>query len=285
MRWKALWQYLSLQQHLHNHAADIPTEYNDPFKDPHTHPNTMASTDKKEQRWFPLESNPTLMNDYIQKWGFDTSKYQFYDVFSTEDWALDMIPQPVSAVIMLYPLTPPQLAAEKGRDHTSPDADKDSAVWFIRQRIGNACGTIGLLHAIQNASPPQTPLPDSWWANFQQQCPTNLDPIAKAAILEGDTQIAQLHEQATSSDTNATSRGSLEDRVLTHFVALVHVQGHLFELDGRQTGPLSHGPTSPKTLLKDACAVVRQFMDRDPGEVRFTILALAPTTTSTGGEN
>ena len=29
------------------------------------------------------------------------------------------------------------------------------------------------------------------------------------------------------------------------------------------------------TLLADACKVVKQFMARDPGELRFTIVALA----------
>ena len=59
-------------------------------------------------KWFPLESNPQLINKYISKLGFDTSLYEFTDVFSTEDWAMDMIPQPVAAVIMLYPLSEKQ---------------------------------------------------------------------------------------------------------------------------------------------------------------------------------
>ena len=33
------------------------------------------------QRWFPLESNPDLMNSYIEKLGFNTNRYHFVDVF------------------------------------------------------------------------------------------------------------------------------------------------------------------------------------------------------------
>jgi hypothetical protein len=32
--------------------------------------------EKKKQRWFPLESNPTLINNYINDLGFDTSLYE-----------------------------------------------------------------------------------------------------------------------------------------------------------------------------------------------------------------
>jgi ubiquitin carboxyl-terminal hydrolase L3 len=49
----------------------------------------------------------------------------------------------------------------------------------------------------------------------------------------------------------------------------------LYELDGRKSFPINHGITTPETLLEDACAVVKQFMARDPEEVRFTIVALA----------
>ena len=82
-------------------------------------------------KWFPLESNPQLINNYISKLGFDTSLYEFCDVFSTDDWALDMVPQPVAAVIMLYPLTEKQTSCEK--EDTIAGVDD---VWFIKQRIG-----------------------------------------------------------------------------------------------------------------------------------------------------
>ena len=108
-----------------------------------------TSTSTKRQCWFPLESNPSLMNSYIAKIGFDTSLYDLTDVFSTESWALDMIPQPVASVIMLYPLTDVQ-EEHRRSEQVSPAPDDD--VWFIKQRIGNACGTtIGLLHALLNA--------------------------------------------------------------------------------------------------------------------------------------
>ncbi len=47
------------------------------------------------KHWFPLESNPVTMTKYISNLGVDTNCFEFCDVLSTEEWALDMIPTPV----------------------------------------------------------------------------------------------------------------------------------------------------------------------------------------------
>jgi hypothetical protein len=54
----------------------------------------------------PIESNPEVMNTYLSNLGFPISEYKCYDVLSTEDWALEMVPRPVKAVLMLFPIKP-----------------------------------------------------------------------------------------------------------------------------------------------------------------------------------
>ena len=115
-----------------------------------------------------------------------------------------------------------------------------------------------------------------WLHLYYQDCPVPLSPVAKAEQLEGDSSIRTLHDQATMDESNQTSRGNLDDKLITHFIALVHVNGGLYELDGRKEGPVRHGDTTQENLLKDATAVVEKFMKRDPSEIRFTILAFAP---------
>jgi len=234
-----------------------------------------APKSSSKKRWFPLESNPALINSYIQKLGYDTSLYEFVDVFSTEDWALDMIAQPVAAVLMLYPLTKQQ-TSNTADDVVATDAMQDK-VWFTKQRIGNACGTIGLLHALLNLPEALRLIQkDSWLEQYSNDTPIPLDPFAKAERLEVDSKIEKMHDEATSSETNATDRGSANEEVLTHFIALVCVDNTLYELDGRKKGPIDHGPTTQLTLLQDAIVVVKKFMAKDPDEMRFTMTALAP---------
>lgn len=55
------------------------------------------------------------------------------------------------------------------------------------------------------------------------------------------------------------------------------MDGCLYELDGRKSCPINHGPCTQETLLEGATNVVKKFMERDPDEVRFTIIALAAT--------
>lgn len=248
------------------------------FPRSHNHDSMATSSSNSNTKWFPLESNPQLINEYIGKLGFDTSLYEFCDVFSTEAWALDMIPQPVAAVLLVYPLTPKITdSAARMSSQTLAQESMQDKVWFIKQRIGNACGTIGLLHVTMNAPEGIRILePNSWLANFSEDCPIPLSPVAKAERLEGDKKISKLHDEATSSETNATSRGNRNDKVETHFAAFVCIDNHLYELDGRKEGPVSHGPTTQMTLLKDSCTIIRQVMDRDPSETRFAITALAP---------
>lgn len=59
-----------------------------------------------------------------------------------------------------------------------------------------------------------------------------------------------------------------------HFIAFVHKDGNLYELDGRKEFPINHGPSSDDTFLNDAAEACRKYMSRDPGNVNFTIVAL-----------
>ena len=277
-------------------------------------PSTTTGDDDQNhqnQKWFPLESNPTLMNQYMATLGWDISQYHLVDVFSTEDWALDMIPSPVLAVLLLYPLTHVQLQYEqqeteqllrlskegKSENHTNTNDD----VWFMKQRIGNACGTIGLIHAMMNAiqqhqsssllsttstttvHPPPLMQPNSWLDIFYKSSTMMMkDPIQRAELLENDPTIATFHDRATSSTDNQTSRGTVDDDIITHFIAFVsgtnssstQHQPFLYELDGRKLlnlswydEPLEYYITrTMRTIIKE------QFMARDPNELRFTIM-------------
>ena len=44
----------------------------------------------------------------------------------------------------------------------------------------------------------------------------------------------------------------MDDEVNLHFVALVHVDGGLYELDGRKNTAVRHGDTTAESLLADS---------------------------------
>ncbi len=75
-----------------------------------------------------------------------------------------------------------------------------------------------------------------------------MDPHARGLELEKFNQIASVHEDIANE--GQTAPPSRDDNVVTHFVAFVHKDGQLYELDGRREFPVNHGPTSSDTLLK-----------------------------------
>jgi ubiquitin carboxyl-terminal hydrolase L3 len=50
----------------------------------------------------------------------------------------------------------------------------------------------------------------------------------------------------------------------------------MYELDGRKDFPVNHGPCTQEELLGKAATKMKEYMQRDPEEMRFTMLALAP---------
>ena len=70
--------------------------------------------------------------------------------------------------------------------------------------------------------------------------------------------------------THSLPRRQRRPQTWQHFVCFVQYDGALWELDGRKSEPIMHGPSSPESLLHDAVAVIKGFMSRDPDELRFT---------------
>ncbi len=74
----------------------------------------MAEEGKVERKkWIPLESNPDTFNPLTQKLT-GSDKLEWHEILSTEEWALDMVPNKdkCMGVVLLYPLTE---VAEKAR--------------------------------------------------------------------------------------------------------------------------------------------------------------------------
>lgn len=246
----------------------------------------QASATPDEGDWMPIESNPDVMSDYIEKLGWPAKQWRFYDVLSTEAWALEMVPTPALAVLLLFPIKPvtEQYAAEE--NERQKGAERDPSIWFTLQKIGNACGTIGVVHACLNVSTlcggTVQLEPSSWLAKFYNRT-ASLTPEERAKTMEQDTELESAHAAQVQEGQSAPI-----DDTWNHFVAFVPGKDCcLYELDGRRPFPINHGPLQKgqagsalegqaDVLLSSVEVVQRVYMERDPDEVRFTMVALAP---------
>ena len=225
--------------------------------------------------WGPLESNPETLTSYIQKLGV-SNNWGFSDVFGLDEELLCMVPQPSLAFILLFPIT------ENYKKHYVEEKEKilregqevSKDVFFMKQTIGNACGTIGVIHSLANSFDKIDVKKESPLAKFMNEVKgLSAEEIGKA--LEGDVSFAEAHTNCAASGQTAPMEA--DTKVDLHFVALIQKNGSLYELDGRKDFPINHGPSSDKTFLVDAAKVCKKFMALDESEMRFTILSLGPT--------
>ena len=219
-----------------------------------------------ELKWVPLESNPDVMNNFLKKVGV-SSEWTIVDVLSLDDDLLEFVPRPVAALILLSPES----------DHNATDGkqnkgdEKFEGVFFMRQTIRNACGTIALIHAVGNNTDKINFEPNSPLKSFIDST-KNLSPYEIGKKLESNEQICSAHEAvALEGQTDAPG---INEEVNHGFVAFVQQNGQLYEL-GRSPGPINHGPTTDEGFLKDAARVCREYINKIPNNPNFSVLALS----------
>jgi len=91
--------------------------------------------------------------------------------------------------------------------------------------------------------------------------------------MENDAALEEAHDGAVQD-----GQSEVVDDTWQHFFCLCSKNGTLYELDGRKNAPIPHGTTTAETFVNDSIRVIREFMSRDPDELRFTMLALTATT-------
>lgn len=216
-----------------------------------------------EKQWIPLESNPEVLTRFAHALGL-SSLLTFTDVWSLD--LIDVVPAPCHAVLLLLPLTDKILSIPR-----IPPSSKRFP-YFCKQTIGNACGTIAVLHAVLNSQHSAAPLvQDSFLARFYART-LDMTPEQRAEALQADDGLDAVHDEFAQMGQTDAPRP--DEKVGLHFVAFVQHEGTLFELDGRMDHPIDHGACD-RGVLHDAAAIIQsRYMAADPAEMRFTIMAL-----------
>ncbi|VDM77626.1 unnamed protein product [Strongylus vulgaris] len=120
-------------------------------------------------QWRALESNPDtinassyFLNRKIGVWWLPINSFQFMnkigvhgvecvDVFSFEPEMLDFIPSPQLALILCFPEREGKVPLQTVYDALlASGAKAPDNVFFMKQKIGNACGTFALFHSLAN---------------------------------------------------------------------------------------------------------------------------------------
>lgn len=239
-----------------------------------------------DKTWVPLENNPETFTYLLHKLGV-SPKLGFYDVLSIDDQELlAFIPRPCFALLATIPDTAYYAARETQPEVTDGPIYQGSGsgepvLWF-RQTIGNACGTIGALHAVANGGAKPFIAPSSDLEKLLEAA-VPLKPKERAQLLFDSKELEDAHVNAAQKGQSTAPAAEEENR--NHFIAFVRGQdGHLWELEGGVNGPIDRGALGPDDdALSDRALElgVRPFIAKATGggeeTINFSLVALAPS--------
>ena len=229
----------------------------------------------------PLEANPELMTSLIHALGVAPA-LSIHDVYSLDDPSLlAFLPRPALALLLVFPVSATyeshRLAEDALASEYAGAGPSEPVMWF-RQTIRNACGLVGLLHAVANG-PARTFVAEGSDLDKLLKKAEPLAPPQRARLLETDPALARAHHDAASQGDTAAP--DAQDDVDLHYVCFVKGNdGTLWELDGRRKGPLDRGSLAAgEDVLSEAAVALgpKKFLEREGADLRFSLVALAPS--------
>eukprot|EP00931_Biecheleriopsis_adriatica_P094922 TRINITY_DN68558_c0_g1_i1.p1 TRINITY_DN68558_c0_g1~~TRINITY_DN68558_c0_g1_i1.p1 ORF type:complete len:253 (+),score=67.12 TRINITY_DN68558_c0_g1_i1:50-808(+) len=235
----------------------------------------MAEVDMEKVRkvhWVPLESNPDMLNEFARKVGLPAG-HEFVDVFGTDPDLLCMVPEKRLAVTLLFQTSDNiRKFKEAQRQEVEANGQKLSPdLLYIKQFVGNACGTIACIHSLTNNAEALGITSDTPIGKFLDTIKGKSPQDAGLALVDA----ADLHSASEASAAGGqTAAPEATADVNAHFICFVEKGGDLYELDGGKAFPINHGKIEDD-LLSTACKVIKaKFMEQDPESLNFNIMAL-----------
>ncbi|PYH94113.1 peptidase C12, ubiquitin carboxyl-terminal hydrolase 1 [Aspergillus ellipticus CBS 707.79] len=244
----------------------------------------MADPDapQNNKAFVPLENNPEVMTHLVQQLGLSPT-IGFTDVWSIDSPDLiAFVPRPSHALLLVFPVSSTYETARVAEDTPlttyTGSGPSESVMWF-KQTIRNACGLIGLLHAVANGEPRRHITAGSDLDTLLREA-EKLEPLQRADLLYESKALESAHADAAKLGDTAAPQA--EDSVDLHFVAFVKGEdGRLWELDGRRKGPLERGRLGVDEDAMSEKALdlgVRRFLEIEKSsgnpDVRFSLVSL-----------
>ena len=207
---------------------------------------------------------------------------QFEELLSLDPAELFAL-QPIYGVIFLfrYPTDQPYAdpdAASPQDGEFDHDAASNGSLFFAAQTIQNACATQALLSVVLNKTQEEGVDIGAALRDFREFT-IELPPEFRGEALSNSDLIRETHNSFARSSPFANENerqnppGAQDD--VFHFIAYVPVNGTLYELDGLQRAPISHGACTSETFPSQVVDVLQRRVERyAEDEIHFNLLAV-----------
>jgi len=228
--------------------------------------------------WLPLESNPDVLTKMAHELGA-SAEWAFTDIWGLDDEVLaaqtSMFSAPVIALLFLFP------SRDDAENRKLPHDGSATPVYFLRQvpALGNACGTIGVIHALSNLAKSGFPILGAGaLQNFLEKT-KDKTPEERGRLLAYEEEIRKIHDGFAQQGQTATP--GKDDHVNFHFICFLNIDNHLWSIDGMRAQPNDKGATNQETFLRDCAKVIKSgWLEKNREETRFSVIAL----TQLGGD-
>ncbi|KAJ8508669.1 hypothetical protein ONZ45_g9072 [Pleurotus djamor] len=207
----------------------------------------MASA-KPSQKWVPLECSPEVFNSWAKQAGLVLSQDCFHEVLGLDEELLGLIPRPVKAVILIFPNIG-EVAAKHDQedDLTRKDGTLpiDPTVLWVKQTIGNACGTMAIFHALANSN--VTFAPHSALTEFTMEC-QGKSTQERSHLLENTPLFTDIHTNLASQGQSIVTEEVMDTPL--HYSAFVAAPEP--DLRKKATPPVAEdlGPISQRSSFR-----------------------------------
>lgn len=230
--------------------------------------------------WIPIESDPDILTEYLQS--LSLSGYYLIDVPVIEEAAsMGLFDEHnVRSYIFLFESNDKAKSDLVGR--LEENDNNLAGVFYMKQTISNACGTMALYHAFLNSCPSSELSKYSLIGNFYYKAMTLKTPEERATLFEKNEEAEQLHQSmALQGQTECPNEEQMRN-IKPHYVALVWANKQIFELDGCKPGPVNHGCCAEEVHFRiQALDVIKKLMARDPDNYNYGVIALCAPKAST----
>ena len=196
------------------------------------------------------------------------------DVWGLDSDMLGFVPQPVVALILLFPSKPRD---DKTRRVEVADHHLSSKVYYLTQLQGhldNACGTIAMLHSIMNNRDILGVADSDCVAERFYKETLDQSHDDRGRTLDTHEKIVDIHNAlVTMGQSNVVE----SEKVSHHFVCITSVDGHLVELDGAyNSGPnIINKIDEGLGFLESAAQFVKtKYMSAAAENATFALMAL-----------
>ena len=145
----------------------------------------------------------------------------------------------------------------------------------MKQFAKNACGSIAVFHVLGNLPLNLNKLikPESSLLKFFQSV-KSLDPKESGELFMKDMHIRKKHSNAVKSGETKEYSDNAEEEDY-HFIAFVPKEGYIIELDGLRKRANNCKKIENENWMIDAMEIVKGYMNRDPDNNGFSMIALA----------